>query len=387
MDFNNTKIAFQDKSNQDLRRANLLFRTMAKPWMVKTGKVLLQFALSTRLPIGWIIKPTIYRHFVGGETLEKCQPVVDLLAKSNVKSILDYSVEGKSTEEGIENALQETLRSIDNAGKNEHIPFAVFKPTALIDTAVLKKISFEQKTTDDDQLQYKAFADRIERLAAAAAQNKARLLIDAEDYWYQKAIDDVVHEMMEKYNKKEVVVFNTLQMYRHDRLDYLKKLIARAREKGFYPGVKFVRGAYMEKERARAKEEGYPSPINPDKETTDQMYDDALRVSMENIDMLHIFNGTHNENSNILLAELMEKQGIARNDERIYFSQLYGMSDHISYNLAAEGYNVAKYIPYGPVRHVAPYLIRRAEENTSVAGQTGRELSLVLKEKQRRKKS
>ena len=386
MDFNNTKIAFQDKNNTDLNRANLLFRTIEKSWMVKTGKILLQVALKARLPIGWAMKPTIYRHFVGGETLEKCQPVVDTMAKSNVKSILDYSVEGTSTEQGIENAFQETLRSIDNAGKNEHIPFAVFKPTAMIDPAVLKKISFKQKTTDDDMLQYKAFANRIDKFSAAAAKNNVRLLIDAEDYWYQDAIDEVVHEMMQKYNKQEVVVFNTLQMYRTDRLEYLKKLIKMAREKAFYAGVKFVRGAYMEKERARAKEEGYPSPINSDKETTDKMYDDALRVSMENIDVLHIFNGTHNEQSNILLTELMKDQGIEKNDNRIYFSQLYGMSDHISYNLAADGYNVAKYIPYGPVRHVAPYLIRRAEENTSVAGQTGRELSLILKEKQRRKK-
>ncbi|HKK59191.1 MAG TPA: proline dehydrogenase family protein [Salinivirga sp.] len=386
MDFNNTKIAFQDKNNADLNRALLLFRTIEKPWMVKTGKIMLEVALKTRLPIGWATKPTIYRHFVGGETLEKCQPVVDTMAKSNVKSILDYSVEGKSTEQGIENAFQETLRSIENAGKNENIPFAVFKPTAMVDTAVLKKISFKQKITDDEQLQYKAFADRIDRLSSAAADNNIRLLIDAEDYWFQDAIDEVVHEMMEKYNKHKVIVFNTLQMYRTDRLEYLKNLIARARERKFYSGVKFVRGAYMEKERARAKEEGYPSPINPDKGTTDKMYDDALRVSMENIDILHVFNGTHNEQSNILLTELIKDQGLSKDDDRIYFSQLYGMSDHISYNLANDGYNVAKYIPYGPVRHVAPYLIRRAEENTSVAGQTGRELSLILKEKQRRKK-
>jgi len=386
MDFNNTKIAFQDKNNADLNRALLLFRTIEKPWMVKTGKIMLEVALKTRLPIGWATKPTIYRHFVGGETLEKCQPVVDTMAKSNVKSILDYSVEGKSTEQGIENAIQETLRSIENAGKNENIPFAVFKPTAMVDTAVLKKISFKQKITDDEQLQYKAFADRIDRLSSAAADNNIRLLIDAEDYWFQDAIDEVVHEMMEKYNKHKVIVFNTLQMYRTDRLEYLKNLIARAREREFYAGVKFVRGAYMEKERARAKEEGYPSPINPDKETTDKMYDDALRVSMENIDILHVFNGTHNEQSNILLTDLIKDQGLSKDDDRIYFSQLYGMSDHISYNLANDGYNVAKYIPYGPVRHVAPYLIRRAEENTSVAGQTGRELSLILKEKQRRKK-
>jgi proline dehydrogenase len=385
MDFNNTKIAFQDKTKVDLRRAKLLFKTIEKPWMVKMGKVLLQFALKTRLPIGWAIKPTIYKHFVGGETITKCQPVVERLAKSNVKAILDYSVEGTSSEEGINSAFQETLNSIENAGKHENIPFAVFKPTAMIDVRVLRKFSFNEKADDKDAAQYKAFAERVDKMAEAAARNKVRLLIDAEDYWYQKAIDDVVESMMEKYNKNEVVVFNTLQMYRTDRLDYLKKLIQKARDGKFYAGVKFVRGAYMEKERDRAEKEGYASPINPDKETTDKMYNDALRVSMENIDILNIFNGTHNEESSHLLAKLMEEQGIKKDDNRLYFSQLYGMSDHISYNLAAEGYNVAKYIPYGPVRHVAPYLIRRAEENTSVAGQTGRELSLILKEQKRRK--
>lgn len=387
MDFNNTKIAFQDKSKTDLRRAKILFKTIEKPWMVKMGKVLLQFALKLRLPIGWAIKPTIYKHFVGGETIENCKPVVQRLSKSNVKAILDYSVEGTSSEEGINNAFHETLNSIENAGKFENIPFAVFKPTAMIDVRVLRKFSFNEKVDENDEKQYKAFADRVDQLSAAAAKNNVRLLIDAEDYWYQKAIDDVVEAMMVKYNKNEVVVFNTLQMYRTDRLVYLKNLIAKAREGKFYAGVKFVRGAYMEKERERAEKEGYPSPINPDKETTDKMYNDALRISMENIDILNIFNGTHNEESSLLLTQLMEKQGLKKNDSRLYFSQLYGMSDHISYNLAAEGYNVAKYIPYGPVKHVAPYLIRRAEENTSVAGQTGRELSLILKEQKRRKKS
>jgi proline dehydrogenase len=385
MDFNNTKIAFQDKSNADLRRAKFLFKTIEKPWMVKMGSAMLHFALKVHFPIGWAIKPTLYKHFVGGETIGKCQPVVDRLAKSNVKAILDYSVEGTSSQEGINSAFEETLRSVENAGKNDNIPFAVFKPTAMVDVRVLRKFSFNEKVDEKDHEQYKAFADRVDKLSEAAAKNKVRLLIDAEDYWYQKAIDDVVEQMMEKYNKNEVVVFNTLQMYRTDRLDYLKNLIAKAREKKYYAGVKFVRGAYMEKERDRAEKEGYPSPINPDKPTTDKMYNDALRVSMENIDILNIFNGTHNEESSLLLSQLMEEQQLKKDDNRIYFSQLYGMSDHISYNLAAEGYNVAKYIPYGPVRHVAPYLIRRAEENTSVAGQTGRELSLILSEQKRRK--
>lgn len=385
MDFNNTKIAFQDKTNKDLQRAYLLFRTIEKNWMVKVGKIMLQFAQAIHFPIGWVIKPTLYKHFVGGETLEKCNPVAEKLGKSNVKAILDYSVEGTSTEKGINSAFEETLNSIENAGKNPNIPFAVFKPTAMVDPLVLKKISFKNQVTDSEKAQYQAFAERIDKLSQSAAENNVRLLIDAEDYWYQDAIDQVVENMMRKYNKEKVVVFNTLQMYRHDRLTYLDNLIKKAREEKFFAGVKFVRGAYMEKERQRAIDEGYPSPINPDKEATDNMYNNALRLSMQNIDMVNIFNGTHNETSSLLLTQLMSEKNIANNDPRIYFSQLYGMSDHISYNLAAAGYNVAKYIPYGPVKHVAPYLIRRAEENTSVAGQTGRELSLIMKEKQRRK--
>lgn len=385
MDFNNTKIAFQAKSNKDLRRAYFLFRTIEKNWMVKSGKILLQIAIKLHIPIGWAIKPTLYKHFVGGETLEKCKPTAEKLAKSNVKAILDYSVEGTSTEQGIKNAFEETLNSIENAGKTDNIPFAVFKPTALINPVVLKKVSFKNSITDSEKAQYEAFSQRIDKLSVLAHKNNVRLLIDAEDFWYQDAIDEVVENMMRKYNKEKVVVFNTLQMYRTDRLEYLKKLIEKARKENFYAGVKFVRGAYMEKERERAQVEGYPSPINTTKKITDKMYNDALSLSIDNIDILNIFNGTHNEISNLLLTHLMTENNLKKDDNRIYFSQLYGMSDHISYNLAKDGYNVAKYIPYGPVKHVAPYLIRRAEENTSVAGQTNRELSLIIKEKKRRK--
>jgi proline dehydrogenase len=385
MDFNNTKIAFQDKTEGDLRRAKFLFNSIRQNWLVMTGKVALGIAQKVHFPIGWAIKPTLYRHFVGGETIAQCEQVVEKLAKSKVQSILDYSVEGTSTEQGINNAFEETLRTIDNAATNANIPFAVFKPTAMIDTRILKKISFKESVSDEEQEQYKAFAQRIDSMAQKAFDSTVRLLIDAEDYWFQQAIDDVVEEMMLKYNKERVVVFNTLQMYRTDRLEYLKNLIAKARTSGFFVGVKFVRGAYMEKERARAEQEGYPSPINATKDDTDKMYNDALRISMEHIDILNVFNGTHNEESNLLLAQIIEDKKLAKNDARVYFSQLYGMSDHISYNLAEAGYNVAKYIPYGPVKHVAPYLIRRAEENTSVAGQTGRELSLILKEQNRRK--
>jgi len=355
--------------------------------MVKLGKLLVQIMLGLRLPIGWAIKPTIYSHFCGGEQIPECLPVIESLSKYNVKSILDYSVEGKERPEDIEAALKETLNTISNAGSNPNIPFAVFKPTAFTTGSILEKVSAGYKLSEGEEKEAEAFRDRINTLCKTAHDLDVPILIDAEDSWYQKFIDDVVEEMMEKYNNEKAIVFNTLQMYRHDRLEFLKESFIKAEKGGYFLGIKFVRGAYMEKERERAQKLGYTDPINADKPSTDKMYDDGLRFTIEHIDRISVFSGTHNEESNILLCELMSEHKIAKNDMRIWFSQLFGMSDHISFNLAAEGYNVAKYLPYGPVKHVLPYLIRRAEENTAVAGQTSRELELVTKERQRRKKS
>lgn len=387
INFENTEVAFQSRSNSDLRRAEFLFRSLSKPGLVSLGKGLTNFALSARIPVGWIVKPTIYKHFVGGETIEKCKPVVEQLGKFNVKSILDYSVEGSGSPEAIQHALEETIRSIENAAQNPDIPFAVFKPTAFGDDLMLQKASVDSPLSGSDEKEKQLFYERIDTLCHSAYQNDIPVMIDAEDYAYQTHIDRVVEHMMEKYNKEKTIVFNTLQMYRVDRLDFLKESIRKAREKGYYYGVKFVRGAYLEKERERAERMGYPDPIQPDKESTDRDYNEALRHSIENIDIVSVFNGTHNEYSSAYLAELMDERGIAKDDPRLYFSQLYGMSDHISFNLAAQGYNVAKYVPYGPVRHVLPYLIRRAEENTSVKGQTSRELKLIMQEKKRRKQA
>ena len=386
IDFENTKIAFQNKSNRDLKRAHFLFNTLSRPAVVKTGKFFTNFALNTRFPIKWIVKPTVYMQFCGGETIEECDPVIQAMAKYNVKSILDYSVEGKEGPEEIQAALEETLRTIENAGKNEHIPFAVFKPTAFARSKALEKASSDQKLSEDEQKEVNAFRTRINTLCGTAYNNNVPILIDAEEVCYQYIIDEVAREMMKKYNREKAIVFNTLQMYRWDRLDFLKKELETAQKEGFQYGAKFVRGAYMEKEREWARKYGYLSPIHPDKPATDRDYDEALRFSVENIEKISIFNGTHNERSSLYLVELMEKHNIPSDDERIYFSQLYGMSDHVSYNLAHEGYNVAKYLPYGPVRNVMPYLIRRAEENTAVAGQTNRELKLIKKELKRRKR-
>lgn len=383
--FDNTEIAFSSKSEHDLKRSYLLFKTLAHNSLVKIGGTLTQSAIRMHIPVNWVVKPTIYKQFVGGETIEECIPAIRELGKFNVKAILDYSVEGKVTDEDIEAALAETLKSIRNASKNANIPFAVFKPTAFTTSTILEKVSAKAALTNVEKVEAERFKTRIDTLCKAAFENDIPILIDAEDSWYQGFIDEVVIEMMEKYNTKRAIVFNTFQMYRHDRLAFLKQSYEQALAGNYFLGAKFVRGAYMEKERERAAQMGYPSPIQPDKDSTDHDFNAALKFCIEHIDRITIFNGTHNEQSSRYLTELMAEKRLEKNDPRIWFSQLYGMSDHISFNLAHAGYNVAKYLPYGPVKHVIPYLVRRAEENTSVKGQTGRELSLISREMSRRR--
>jgi len=309
------------------------------------------------------------------------------MEKYGVKCILDYSVEGGESPAAIRAALEETLRTIENARVNRNIPFTVFKPTAFTLEHILEKGSQGTLISTDDLHEADKFRERVETLCKAAFDADVPIMVDAEDVRFQPLIDEVVTRMMQKYNKKKAIVYNTLQMYRTDRLNFLKESYQNAVEGDYFLGIKFVRGAYMERERARAQKYGYPSPINPDKPTTDRMYDDGLRFSVDHLDRISIFNGSHNEDSNRLLTELMEQKGLAKNEPKIWFSQLFGMSDHVSFNLAAAGYNVAKYLPYGPVRHVLPYLIRRAEENTAVAGQSSRELLMAQKEFKRRKRA
>lgn len=384
LSFDNTKIAFRYKSNTGLTHAYWLFRLISNNLLVTAGKTFTNAALGMNLPIDWAIKPTLYKHFVGGETIDECIPTVRLLEKFNVKAILDYSVEGGKDNETMERTLAETLRTIINASEDENIPFAVFKPTAFASAEVLKNASSGKVLSPGIAVEVDLFKQRVETLCLAAYKNGVPLMIDAEDSWYQSFVDDVTTEMMERYNKEKAIVYNTLQMYRTDRLEFLRTSYHNAVAGNYQLGIKFVRGAYMERERKRALEMDYLSPIQPDKPATDRDYDAALTFSVEHIDRISIFNGTHNEASNLHLANLMERQGLAKNDSRIWFAQLYGMSDHISFNLADAGYNVAKYMPYGPVRNILPYLIRRAEENTSISGQIGRELSLIMREKKRR---
>jgi proline dehydrogenase len=384
--FNNTAAAFSLKSDTELDRAYFLFKMIASEPLVKIGTAVTNFALKVHLPVEGLIRATVFDHFCGGTTEEDCLPVVDkMYTKGGVSSVLDYSVEAKEEESEFDKALEKTLKTIDFAQEKKAIPFAVFKPTGFGRFDLYVKLGEGKEFTADEAAEWKRVVERFETVCRVAHEKDVALLIDAEESWMQDAADDLVADMMRKYNKEKAIVFNTLQMYRWDRLDYLKKLHEQAKAEGFYIGMKIVRGAYMEKENKRAEEMGYTSPICVSKEATDINYDAAISYMADHINTMAIFAGTHNEDSSYKLIEIMQQKGIAKNDERVWFGQLYGMSDNISFNLAANGYNVAKYLPFGPVRDVMPYLIRRAEENTSVAGQTSRELNLIGAERKRRK--
>lgn len=383
--FNNTQVAFALKTDTELDRAYFLFKMIDNEPLVRIGTAVTNFALKAHLPVESLIRATVFDHFCGGTTEEDCLSVVDKLFTKGVSSVLDYSVEGKEEEEQFDAALQMTLKTVEFAKERKAIPFAVFKPTGLGRFDLYTKIGEKQPLSDEEKKEWDRVVARFELICKTAYEKNVALLIDGEESWMQDAADDLVTEMMRKYNKKKAVVFNTLQLYRWDRLDYLKKLHEQAKAEGFFIGMKIVRGAYMEKENKRAEEKGYPTPICETKEATDINYDLTMAYMMDNLDSMSIFSGTHNESSSYKLIEMMQAKGISKNDVRIWFGQLYGMSDNISYNLAEYGYNVAKYLPFGPVRDVMPYLIRRAEENTSVAGQTSRELNLLKAERQRRK--
>jgi proline dehydrogenase len=387
LDFSNTEIAFQSKNNAELRTSYLLFKAIGINWLVKMGTPLVEIAFALHLPIKPLIKHTVYKQFVGGEDINDCELAIDNLYKFGIGTILDYSVEGKEAEEDFDYTCKETIDTIHKAKNNPKIPFCVFKVTGVARFALLEKLNKNIPLNVDEQIEFEKVIGRIDSICKAAFDNNVRLFIDAEETWIQIAIDNLATQMMQKYNKEKAIVFNTLQLYRHDRLAFLKESHQQAISDNYYLGVKLVRGAYMEKERARAKELNYTDPIQPTKEKSDIDYNLALTYCIEHIDRISICAGTHNENSSLYLAQLMSDNQIANNDYRIYFSQLYGMSDNLSYNLANAGYNVAKYLPYGPVKAVMPYLFRRAAENTSVAGQTGRELNLILKERARRAKT
>jgi proline dehydrogenase len=385
--FEDTSTAFADQSDWELKKTYLIFAAMNQNWLVKIGTFFIKLFLYLKFPIKGLIKKTVFEHFCGGESIEDCRRTIQKLDHAHIGTILDYSVEGEASEKSFDATVNEVLHTIEKASKTPAVPFAVFKVTGLADTELLEKVQNNQPLDADEQAAYERVRHRVNVLCQAAHDWHVKIFIDAEESWIQDTIDALAYEMMTRYNQKQAVVYNTYQMYLRDSFNNLSKAVKTARQQGYCLGVKLVRGAYMEKERQRAHEMEYCEPVHGTKEETDRDFNRAIDFCLENKDVVSLCLGTHNEYSSLYLAEEMRRRGIAPNDTRFWFAQLLGMSDNISYNLAKAGYNVAKYVPYGPVEAVMPYLFRRAEENTSVAGQASREYSLIKRELERRRRA
>lgn len=385
VNFENTEIAFRDQSNASLKQAYQLFRVMNSRTLVNMGKHLLNFAFAIRFPVEGIIRNAIYRHFVGGVSIEDCSRTIARLAQSKVDSILDYAQEGEESDDAFDATCREVIDTVEFASDHKEVPFSVFKITGVARFDLLFKVSDNQPLTVKEQVEYRRVEERVEAIFRRGYELDVPVLIDAEESWIQPVLDDIVMNLMSRYNKEKAIVQNTYQMYRHDSIARIKQHHRMALKGGFKFGLKIVRGAYMEKERNRAAERGYPSPIQPDKPATDRDFNDIIRYFIAHLDSIDFMVATHNEESSLLLARLIDEYNLPRNHKGIYFSQLYGMSDHITYNLAESGYNVAKYVPYGAVKTMMPYLFRRAEENSSVKGQTSRELKMIRTEIKRRR--
>ncbi|MDC1234346.1 proline dehydrogenase family protein [Cyclobacteriaceae bacterium] len=385
VNFDDTKITFRSKSPRELQLSNFIFSIINKPFVVSMGTAIIKWALYFKLPIKWLIKATLFDQFCGGESIQGCEKKINQLRTFNVKTILDYSVEGQENEQSFDQTLKETLRAIEFADKHDAIPFCVLKLTGLGSKSLMTKIQLGKELTGIEQNQFSRFKARSFEVADVVLKLNQRLLIDAEESWYQDVVDTLSYELMIKCNTERATVYNTYQFYRRDMLDKMKAGFEKMSTSKVHFGAKIVRGAYMEQERFRAQSLGYPDPIQPNKEATDRDYNAGVKFAMENLTHFSFCLGTHNEASSKGLVELMQQYGCEKNDERIFFAQLLGMSDNISFKLSDEGYNVAKYVPYGPLEQVMPYLFRRAEENTSVQGQSSRELMLIKKEIKRRK--
>lgn len=386
IDFNNLEVAFKNKSNAELRQAHLLFKVMNSPTLVKLGKHAVNLAFSIHFPVNWIIRKTIYKHFAGGESIRDCAGTIDKLAKRHVDTILDYAVEGEESDAVFDATLAEIIRSIEFAQNNKNVPFSAFKITGVGRFLVLAKKSDDVELSDEESAEYERICHRVDAIFKRGWELGVPVLIDAEHSWIQPVLDNLVMEMMAKYNREKAIVQNTYQMYRRDAMERLRKHHQQALEEGFKFGLKIVRGAYMEVERLRAELVGYPSPIHLDKLATDHDFNEIIGYFINHLDTINFMVATHNEESSQLLATLMAEHDLPENHPNIYFSQLYGMSDHITFNLAEKGYNVVKYVPYGKVKTMMPYLFRRAEENSSVKGQSSRELSMIEGEIRRRKR-
>lgn len=391
LSFDNTEVAFAYKSNKELKAAKFLFGSMNYPWFSAIGTRITPFLMKTGLPIHGIIRATIFKQFVGGETLEQTAEVGKVLDNYGVQVILDYGVEGKEGEASFDHATEEFIKVINYAATQKNIPFISVKITGLARFALLQTLNEAPRLRsgihdhEAENEEWDRVRERMYQICEAAANKGIGVLVDAEESWIQDPIDRLTMEMMGIFNKEKVIVFNTIQLYRHDRLRFLKLSHQIAQQQGFLLGVKLVRGAYMEKERARASQQGYPSPIQADKSFTDGDYNAGVEYCIENLDTTSVIIASHNEYSNLHAAKLLDEKGIAHNHAHIHFSQLYGMSDNITFNLAKAGYSVSKYLPFGPIRDVIPYLMRRAQENSSINGQTSREFSLIKKELARRK--
>ncbi len=387
LSFEDTSVAFSSKSNVQLRKTYLIFASMNQNWLVKLGTFFIKLFLFLHFPIKKLIKSTVFQQFCGGETLQECDKTIENLDKAHVGTILDYSVEGEDDELSFDKTAQEILLTIEKAHQNQAIPFAVFKVTGIASNELLEKIQNNEELFEEEIEAYKHVKERMAMICSRAAILNVRIFVDAEETWIQDTIDTLTYEMMNIYNHQQCIIYNTFQMYRIDMFENLQKATKDAREQGYFLGVKLVRGAYMEKERQRAHEGEYCEPVHKTKKDTDDDFDEALKFSVENRDVISICLGTHNEKSCKYMVDLMKQYDVSPTDKHFYFAQLLGMSDNISFNLAQSGYNVAKYVPYGPVEAVMPYLFRRAEENTSVAGQASREYRLIRKELGRRKRA
>ncbi|WP_129021572.1 proline dehydrogenase family protein [Edaphocola flava] len=385
LSFDNTEIAFRYKNDKQLKQANFLFNSMSSSTLTRIGIAFTSAALKMNLPITGLIKRTIFEQFCGGETLQEVANTAEMLAKYNVGVALDYGVEGKSGEAEFDKAVPEFIKAIQYAASQKNIPFIPIKVTGFARFSLLEKVHAQVPLNADEEKEYARVQDRIDAICSVANDHNLMILVDAEESWIQRPVDELTDAMMERYNKGKVVVFNTFQLYCHDRLAFLKVSHERAKAKGYILGAKLVRGAYMEKERSRAIEMGYQSPIQPDKASTDKDYNAAVSYCLNHHEEIATFIGTHNEDSCLIAADIMKQKQLPNDTPKVYFAQLFGMSDNMTFNLANEGYHASKYLPYGPVKDVIPYLMRRVQENTSVKGQTGRELSLIKKEIQRRK--
>ncbi|HUX85061.1 MAG TPA: proline dehydrogenase family protein [Chitinophagaceae bacterium] len=383
--FDDTQIAFEIRSDQELKKSEWIFSAMKWGWLVSIGSFLTVIALRLRLPVKGIIRKTIFHQFCGGETLEQAGKTAEILGAYRINVILDYGVEGKDGEQTYDRNLAEFLRVIQFASSQPHIPFISIKITGFSRFSLLEKIHQGLPLDGPEASEFERVRDRVRQICRAAHENHLGVLMDAEESWIQIPVDELAVEMMEEFNRDRVTVFNTVQLYRHDRLEYLKDFLEESRQKPWTAGMKLVRGAYMEKERERAEIMHYPSPIQPDKGATDRDYNDSVLYSLARLDQLSLFIATHNEASTRVAIDWMAAHQIPPGHPRVHFSQLYGMSDHLSFNLAKAGYRVSKYLPYGPVREVMPYLIRRAEENRAIGGQMSRELSLIRTEIRRRR--